>query len=294
MSIIEKAMSKIGAPVPNTNFTKKVPRSQEFWRQPTAPVHQRDDFKEKLANVQPTLALDYLYLKTKGVIAPDDMGARVNDEFRRIKRPLLANIAGGANHTAKHNNLVMITSSLAGEGKTHIAINLALNLAREVDYTVLLVDADVIKRETSELLGITEKPGLIDLLHDDHLHVEDLLLRTDVSQLAVLPAGQLHEQTTELLSSREMTRLVDGLAGRYSNRIIIFDAPPLLSTAEAQVIAELMDQIVMVVEACRTSPSVIEEALAVLDSSKPIGLILNKSQRLLGADDYGDYYKRQV
>lgn len=294
MSIIEKAMGKIGASQFKTNYRKDAPASRAAWRHPSASLDRRNNFEQALADAQPTLTLNYAYLKTNGVIAPDDMIPRVNDEYRRIKRPLLANVSGEANPLNKHNNLIMVTSAVAGEGKTHVAINLALNLAREVDYTVLLVDADVIRQETSELLGISDKPGLVDLLRNDRLRVEDLMLRTDVSHLSVLPAGQFHEQTTELLSSGAMKRLVDELSARYPNRIIIVDSSPLLSTAEAQVIAGLMDQLVLVVEAGRTSPDVVEQALAALDSSKPIGLILNKSRQLLSADDYGDYYKRQA
>lgn len=292
MSIIEKALSKISLPASKPNGITSASVSQ--WRHRPPSSDKRNTLKQDLAHAQPALALDYADLRKKGVIAQDDMTARVNDEFRRIKRPLLANVASGASRLTQHGNLIMVTSSVAGEGKTHIAINLAVNMAREVDHTILLVDADVIKRETSELLGIADRPGLMDLLLHDDVQVEDTLLRTDISHLVVLPAGQFHEQATELLSSCEMRRVADELSTRYPERIIIFDSPPLLGTAEAQVIAGLMDQIVLVVEAGRTSPDVTEEALSLLDKSKPIGLVLNKSRQLLSADDYGDYYKRQA
>jgi protein-tyrosine kinase len=191
-------------------------------------------------------------------------------------------------------NLIMVTSALAGEGKTHTAFNLALNVAREHDYTVLLVDADVIKRDTSTLLGIADRPGLMDLLSDDKLHVGDTLLRTDTSHLVVLPAGKYQAQATELLASREMQRLVSELSNRYPDRIILFDSPPLLATAEAQVLAGLMGQVVLVVEAGRTPQSVVEDAIATLNTSQAIGLVLNKNQQSLGGDSYGGYYKYQA
>jgi len=293
MSIIEKAMHAVSAPVSKANAYKDSWGAQSGTPSLGAEV-QRNPLQQALANTKSALTIDYAYLRRRGVIASEHMASRVNDEFRRIKRPLLANATGKGAHAVERGNVIMVTSSVAGEGKTHTSINLALNIARELDYTVLLVDADVIRRETSEVLGIADKPGLMDLLHDDRLQVGDTLLRTDISRLVVLPAGQCHEQATELLSSHEMRRLVDELSSLYSDRIILLDSPPLLATAEAQVLAELMGQIILVVEAGRTARSVVEEALALLDKSKPIGLVLNKSRQVMGADYYGGYYKYQT
>jgi protein-tyrosine kinase len=290
MSIIEKALQRMATSPPKGHRNKQrapTPNSQGL----RTSGDERNTLDQALAEAEPALKLDYISLRRNGVIAPDEMASRVSDQFRRIKRPLLANVTGKGGYSAEHGNLIMVTSSVAGEGKTYTAINLALNVARELDYTVLLVDADVIKRRTSELLGIADRPGLVDLLHNDRLQVCDTLLRTDVSHLVVLPAGQCHVYATELLSSHEMRRLVNELSARYSDRIVIFDSPPLLATAEAQVLAEAVGQIVLVVEACRTPPSAVEEAVATLDKSKPIGLVLNKSRQALAADYYGNYYK---
>lgn len=291
MSIIEKAMHRVSESPPIENDFQDQSVTRFHGQHIVGARGQRNALEQALANAEPVLKLDQDLLKRAGVIAPDDAVSRVNDEFRRIKRPLLANAAGKSAHLVNHGNMIMVTSSVAGEGKTHTSINLALNVARELDYTVLLVDADVIRRETSQLLSIADRPGLVDLLHNDRLQVGDVLLRTDVPRLTVMPAGQCHVQATELLSSHEMRRVVDELSGRYSERIIIFDSPPLLATAEAQALAEQMGQIVLVVEAGRTSQSMVEEAVAVLDKSKPIGLVLNKSRQKMTADYYGGYYK---
>lgn len=285
MSIIEKAMHRVSASPPIENeFRDHGQHTADAWS-------QHHVLEQTLANAELVLKLDQEFLRRAGVIAPEDAASRVNDEFRRIKRPLLANAAGKSARLVDHGNMIMVTSSVAGEGKTHTAINLALNVSRELDYTVLLVDADVIRRETSQLLRIADRVGLVDLLHNDRLQVADVLLRTDVPRLTVMPAGQCHAQATELLSSHEMRRVLNELSSRDSERIIIFDSPPLLATAEAQVLAEQMGQIVLVVEAGRTSQSVVEEAVALLDKSKPIGLILNKSRQKMTADYYGGYYK---
>lgn len=291
VSIIEKALNRISTGSSGTESAKDHLAARYNNRPASRNVNHRKSLEQALANAESVLTLDHALLQDARIIAVGDEVSRVNDEFRRIKRPLLANVAGRSAHPVEHANIIMITSSVAGEGKTHTSINLALNIAREVDYTVLLVDADVIKRQTSELLGIAKQPGLVDLLHDDRLKVGDVMLRTDVPRLAIMPAGECHPQAAELLSSHEMQRVVDELSSRYPERIIIFDSPPLLATSEAQVLAELMGQIVLVVEAGRTSPRMVEEAVAVLHKSKPIGLVLNKSRQKMTSDYYGGYYK---
>lgn len=291
MSIIEKAVRRINASSPSGDQVKGRNAAQASWGGQPGAWDQNNTMQRSLAETEPALTLDYARLKRKGVLASGDMVARASDEFRRIKRPLLAHIANSGSRAAASGNLIMVTSSIAGEGKTHTAINLALNMARDLDYTILLVDADVIKRETSELLGIKDRAGLTDLLHNDNLEIGDTLLRTDVSRLVVLPAGKRYDHATELLSSNRMRRLVSELSSRYAERIIIFDSPPLLAAAEAQAVAQLMDQIVLVVEAYRTPQSAVEEAVASLDDSKPIGLVLSKNRRMVGAaDHYAGYH----
>lgn len=293
MSTIEKFMRNFDTPAPLADVAIEKASARTNWRRPAAQFEHGNGLEQPLSDATPALSLDYDFLRRKGVIASAGEASRVNDEFRRIKRPLLANAAGTGGFALDQGNIIMVTSSVAGEGKTHTSINLALNMARELDYTVLLVDADIIKRETSELLGIKDKPGLMDLLHNGSLLIEDTVLSTDVPRLSVMPAGQWHDQATELLSSDEMRRLVSELATRYPRRMVIFDSPPLLATAEAQVLAELMGQIVLVIEALSTPTNVVTEAVALLDKAKPIGLVLNKSRQLLATDHYGGYYKYQ-
>lgn len=291
MSTIEKFMLPEDASSPLEALSKDKAPQLRNWRESKEFLNVDDGREQPCGSSSPALMLNINLLRRQGIIGSDEEMSRVNDEFRRIKRPLLANASAKSGIGQDYGNVIMVTSSVAGEGKTHTSINLALNIARELDYTVLLIDADIIRRETSRLLGIKDKPGLMDLLHSKHLQINDVILKTDVPRLSVLPAGQFHEQATELLSSNDMRRLVSELATHDPQRIIIFDSPPLLATAEAQILAELMGQIVMVVEAMSTATNVVEEAVAMLDKSKPIGLVLNKSRRLLGADHYGGYYK---
>lgn len=228
-------------------------------------------------------------LRNKGMLVPDSrLGAEVRGEYRRIKRPLLSNAFGKTASLVDMGNVIMVTSAVPGEGKTFTATNLALAFAQERDHTVLLVDCDVTKQGVSRLLGVERRrPDFTDLLSNDSMSVEDALLHTDVPGLVLLPAGKPHEYITEMISSQRMVNIVDELATRYSDRIIVMDAPPLLSTPEAQVLAGLVGQIVYVIEAGSTPYAIVQDALDMLPDDKAIGIILNKSESI---SNRGGYY----
>ncbi len=219
-----------------------------------------------------------------GMITPDKPRSQIAEEFRIIKRPLLLNILGEGAAMVDNINLIMVTSALAGEGKTFSAINLAMSIAMEQDKTVLFVDADVSKATAATLLGISSKrPGLIDLLEDPTIQMRDVMLHTNVPNLRILTAGRLHDRATELLASEAMHRLMLDLSRRYPDRVIVFDSPPLLQSTEAVVLANLMGQVVFVVAAEQTGQDAVTEAVHLLKGEKIIGMVLNKSRRRVSA-----------
>ncbi len=229
-------------------------------------------------------------LKRVGMITPADERSQMAEEFRLIKRPLLANAFGQGGAPIDKGNMIMVTSALPGEGKTFCAINLAISIAMEMDRTVLLVDADVAKPRIPDYLGLEVEKGLLDVLRDDHLTLADVLIRTDVEKLTILPAGRTYRRATELLASEAMDSLISEISQRYPDRLVIFDSPPLLSTTESSVLATHMGQIVMVVEAERTPQEALKEALAQIESCEVVGMLLNKATPLPGANYYGYYY----
>lgn len=228
-------------------------------------------------------------LRNMDMLVPNsNLSPEIKNEYRRIKRPLLSNAFGKTASLVDQGNLMVVTSSVPREGKTYTAINLALAFAQERDNTVLLIDCDVTKQGVSRLLGVEKRrPDFTDLLSSEEISVGDALLHTDVPGLVLLPAGKPHEYITEMVASQRMAQLVNEIATRYSDRIIIFDAPPLLSTPEAQVLAGLVGQIVFVIEAGKTPHSIVEDALEMLPKDKAIGLVLNKSESM---SNRGAYY----
>ena len=232
------------------------------------------------------LAIDFERLKRLGFVTPDDPRSQIADEYRVIKRPILRNAQRNTGAQIRNGNLIMVTSALPGEGKTFTAINLAISLAMEVDTTVLLVDGDVLHPSVPDLIGGSRSPGLLDLLTDDKLDVRDALVRTNIDKLAIIPAGSRHRHATELLASAQMSRLLAELASFYSDRIIIFDSPPLLATTEARVLATNMGQIIMVVAAEATTQHVTKQALAAVENCEIVLMLLNKARKT----DIGAYY----
>jgi exopolysaccharide/PEP-CTERM locus tyrosine autokinase len=228
-------------------------------------------------------------LRLEGIISPGSERSRIAEEYRMIKRPILQRAFSQTNGGREHQNLVMITSSVEGEGKTFTSLNLAISMAMELDRTVLLVDADLAKPGLSRLLRLQSLPGLTERLLDESLELKGLLLKTDVPKLSILPAGHRHRRSTELLASNVMRKLLDELAVRYPDRIVLFDSPPLLATTEASVLAQQMGQICLVVESARTPQFLVKEALGLLQDKDRVSLVLNKVKRdfLTG---YGKYY----
>ncbi len=220
-------------------------------------------------------AVDRHRLRALSLITPDDERTPLAESFRRIKRQILANVAK-PKPGAPSANLVLVTSALAGEGKTFCAINLAISMALERDRTVLLVDADVAKPSVPRALGLNAEGGLMEVLLDRHVDLGDVLWKTDVGGLTVLPAGTAHQHATELLASDTMRGLLGDMAERYPDRIVVFDSPPLLAASEAGALAGHVGQIIVVVEAGKTSEAALKHALGRIDTTRVTGLLLNK------------------
>jgi receptor protein-tyrosine kinase len=237
-----------------------------------------------------TVELDLARMRASGLVTAAGGRTSLIEDFRIIKRPLLKRAFGESKQGDNPANLIMLTSSLPGEGKTYCAINLAMSIAMELDHTVLLVDADVARPSVLRTLGLPAQRGLMDLLVDDKLDVGDVLLRTNVETLSILAAGTSTPRATELLASSTMASLVKEIANRYPDRVVIFDSPPLLLTSEASALASHMGQIVVVVEAQKTTQHAVGEALRQLEGCPNVNLIYNKTRDIPGIEETYDYH----
>lgn len=240
--------------------------------------------------IRDAVRIDLARLQQMGVVTADGARSSAAEDFRIIKRPLLRSAAAAMAAGIPNGNLIVVSSALPGEGKTWCSVNLAMSIAMEQDHRVLLVDADVARPSVLKLLGLAPAPGLMDVLLSDRRSLADVILRTNIANLSLLPAGRNSAHATELLASHTMSTLLAELAQRYPDRIVIFDSPPLLLTSEASVLAAQMGQVVMVVEAEATTERDVREALRRLENCPRVDLICNKTRPFPGDSNYYGYY----
>jgi protein-tyrosine kinase len=187
----------------------------------------------------------------------------------------------------RSSRLIMVTSARPGEGKTFTSLNLALAFASERSVKALLVDVDTQHSTVPEILGIGGENGIVDVLAGD-LELPEVLIQTNIPNLMILPAGRGGTHVPELLSSREMSALLEELTQRLPDHYLIIDTPPCMASSDAAALAPLVGQIVFVVEANNTQQGEIEAALGTLSTCPRISLLLNKSDSL-ATEHFGSY-----
>ncbi|MBN1105217.1 MAG: AAA family ATPase [Deltaproteobacteria bacterium] len=174
-------------------------------------------------------------------------------------------------------NSLLVASPNPAEGKTWTAINLALSMSQKLDQTVLLVDANVRAPAVHRFLGMDCPRGLSDyLLHQ--AEIPDLLVNPGIEKLVLLPAGSSLTNSVELLGSPRMEALVKEMKERYRDRFLIFDTPPLLSSADALVLSRFMDAVLLVVESEKTRIKDVVQAIEMLKHRQMIGAVVNRAK----------------
>jgi protein-tyrosine kinase len=243
---------------------------------------------QKPAKTSRTVVLDTARLALAGTVDWNADRTPVMEELRLIKRRLLRKAFDEHRPADSISHLVMITSAKPREGKTFTSTNIAISISMEEDYNVLLVDADIRRQALRQNLGLEANQGFVDLLLNPSLDMADVLLRTNIPKLSVLPAGTMSDRAPELLASARMRDLIDDMAQRYRDRIIIFDTAPCLVSSDAATLAAHVGQVVFVVEAEQTQQHEIIAALNLISACPDISFILNKAQPL-ATTSYGGY-----
>jgi capsular exopolysaccharide synthesis family protein len=272
-------------------------------------------FSRFLANIKNTpteklddslFKLDFSDLKRRGFINPAIRRSLISEEIRLIKRRLfpkmsvfdddetdITNIDLLAGETKIKNldHVIQFTSSVPNEGKSFIALNLALSLAIDEKCNVLLIDADTARSSLTYILKLHEYAGLTDILQDDNMPLNSVLKREVNLPITVLPAGSGVASATDLLGGRRMKRLIHEISHKYNDRIVIFDSPPLLAGTEAVVLSHNVGHILYVVDASATPKATIEAGLTLLDDYDRVSFVLNKTPKFANSDQFGSYYE---
>ena len=282
MNSIEKAVKRL--------MSGSAPDRQNNAIGEAAPLAHAASYDTQLMGDKVVCRIDVEKLKQNGFLLPDNAEGGLSEQYRVLKRPVLMNAFKKELDQVEFRNAVMITSAIQGEGKTYTSMNLALSMAMERNSTVLLIDSDVVKGSLSKLLGLDGSLGLVDLLLNPKLDPADVIITTDIPRLKVLPAGRPDPHSTELLASERMMHIAQELSARYPDRVVLYDAPPLLATSQAKVLTHLVGQVLLVVEAGQTPRELVKESVALLDKNKIIGVVLNKNKISANKTYYGGYY----
>jgi len=242
---------------------------------------------EQLGPAPPAVPrLEIAALERAGLIGSGDPWDRVSEEFRLVQGQLLQNMP--AVGSMRSGSLVMLTSSRPGEGKSFVSLNLAASIARYCKRAVLLVDCDSAQNATTDLVGLNDASGLLDLAADSARTPRDMVVATAIPNLSFLPIGG-REWRREISASIPVVEVVELLAQHFANCIIVLDTAPCLSSSTPAALAQIVGQTVMVVEAEQTQLSEIESAVGLLQACPIITVMLNKA-RLTGGDTFGAYY----
>lgn len=287
-SLAERAAEHFAKQPGARNHRPAAPRQID----PTAGPEQREPTLAGTGPARPPFRIGPARLKRMGLLTGTGDRTRTAEEFRIIKRPLLARAFSRSLDRTPADTAIMVASARPGEGKTFIAINLAISIASEPDMHVVLIDADTRGRGVERALGLDVRRGLTDLAADESLTLSDVLVPTDIPRLSVLPAGGSRADATELLASRRMEALFLDLIRRYPDRVLVIDTPPLLASSEASVVALMAGQAVLVVERGFTSRLTVERSLEMLGECRQVHVVLNRT-REAGTDIFGSYYPAQ-
>ena len=205
------------------------------------------------------------------------------EQYKKLRARILRATAN------EFHNTIMVTSADVEEGKSLTAVNLAVVLSSEIDYTVLLVDADLRNPSIHKYFGIEQRKGLSNYLKGE-VSLSDVLVKTGIGKLVLLPSGDVQENAAELLSSERMKMLVKELKSRYKDRYIIFDSPPLLVTADPISIGGLMDNVLFVIQEGRTSQKAVLQAFSLTKGWNILGAVFNNVHENLMKNKYLHYY----
>lgn len=292
-SLVERTVDK-AAPEGGKTRAAKAEKPLALGAARDASAAPAPDLPREPAKQSSEFVLDFARLRENGFITPYNRRSRVSEEFRLIKRRLMQRMAlnreGGQVRARGREHVILVTSARPGEGKSFNAVNLALSIVLDEGFNVLLVDADVARPSLSKQFNVQAPRGLTDLLGTNPPDMADVLLRERNHPLSFLPAGTSVASATDLFGSPRMNALMDDIADRYTDRIIIFDGPPLLASTEPVVLAQHVGQIVFVVDSDRTSRSAVESALDLLDRHDNVNLVLNKASAQGNTDQFGSYY----
>jgi protein-tyrosine kinase len=251
----------------------------------TAPSVPRFQGPELKLGRAPAAGPDALDMETSEKLVTSGEVAQVAvEQYRKLATTLHQAQATG------NMKIIMVASAMAGEGKTLTAANLALTLSESFRRNVLLIDADLRRPSVHKMFQIANATGLIDGLRSEK--EEKLNLVKVTPYLTVLPAGRPDADPMGGLASDRMKQILNDASARFD--WVVIDTPPVVLLSDANVLAEMVDGVVLVVRAGLTPVRLIQRAVESLDRQRIVGVVLNRVAEMNMAYKYSDYYAANV
>lgn len=233
----------------------------------------------------PPAEIDLVRLEAAGLRPPEQLARRMADEFRAIRREVIgASMERLAVTGQTVGPIAAVTSAAPGDGKSHTALNLALSIAGQGAYEVLLIDADFVKRTISTACGLADRPGLAELLARPEASFLEYAYPVQTSRLHILPAGVSAQSAHDLFAPARVAAVFDAIRATMAEHIAIVDTPPILASSDTSVVLDCVGQVLFVVRAGNSLQDGVREALARVRKTLPVGVILNDWQPLLPAE----------
>lgn len=208
-----------------------------------------------------------------------------SEQFRSIKTSIMFPEDG------RELRMILVTSAVPAEGKSFVATNLAAAIAGSMDNHVMVIDSDLRCPAVADVFALPPQAPGLDVYLNNQCALDDVIYRTHLEKLSVIPAGNAVENPSELVSSSSMAQMLEDVRARYADRYVIIDSPPPLFAPETIALSRQVDGIVVVIRNDKTLKRVVAEMLDKVDRTKVIGIVLNRYDVPFGRDKgYKEYY----
>lgn len=233
------------------------------------PMEEEEDAREKIRRMAEVSWLNYSELEEFKIIHPGMRQPKVLNAFREL-RTNLYNLAQG-----KENFVLLVTSVAPGGGSSFVSMNLGAVIALDESKTSIVVDCNVYDPSLHRILPVEPDFGLVDYLENVSLELKDVIYSTGIRRMRMIPAGSQRQPGTEFFTSSRMRRFVSELRTRYRDRYVVVDAPSMGASADARILVELCDYVLLVVPSGRVTEAQIAASIDAIGETKLAGVIFN-------------------
>ncbi len=191
------------------------------------------------------------------------------DQYRNLRTKLLA-------VSEKSNFITLVTSVVPDDKSAMVAANLAATFALDGAKTSTLIEANIQSSSLDNVFGMSDEKGLIDYLEAEDSDCDSILHKSKVKRLRFVPSGLVRENSAEYFTSNKMKDFIDELVSRYPDRFPVINAPSIINSADARILVELCDLVILVVPYGKCTEEEITHASLVIGEKKLSGIVLNQ------------------